>query len=676
VRPPRALSLLLLVPFLGAFVSAQEPARLAPFAVTADRTTRPSDAPAADRRWWPGDRLADASTIDQALRLDPAFSLFRRTGSLAANPTAQGVSLRGVGPSGASRSLVLLDGVPLNDPFGGWVAWTQVAPTALAGAEVQHGGGSAAWGNAALGGTIALISTPLAQPANELRLEAGEFNTRTATLTAGATHAGLSVRIDARAFATDGFQPLEAVDRGAVDRSLASDHRLAQVQLEQAFDSFSARLVLRHFMEDRSNGTVLQRNSSATDAAALTLRGRTRAAEWQAVLYRQSQTFRSFFSAVAANRASETPANDQFDVPADAAGFGLTAASDREGYRLVGGLDYRQVRGETREDFLFANGTFTRRRHAGGTQRFGGVFLSAERTLRPDLDALVQVRADRWENRDGHRFEADRATGALTRNDRFADRVGDQYHGTVRLTWEPVPAWTVRGSAYSAFRVPTLNELYRPFRVGNTNTEANPALQPETLRGVEAGFEHRAGRATVALSGFLNELDDAVANVTLASTPTLVSRQRLNLARLRIRGVEGRVTADWSREWSVEAAFLRVDPRVLDAPVQPALAGRRLAQVPPLTLTAGATWRPTLAWRVAVQARWMDEQFEDDENTLPLGSGGTVDVLLEHQVSRALAFTLAAENLFDTRLASARTAGGPISYASPRLVRAGVRIGF
>lgn len=665
----------LLLGLLGT-AAAAEPTRLAPFAVNADRTTRAAETPSADWRWIAGDTLADASALDQALRADPSFSLFRRTNSLAANPTAQGVSLRGIGPSGASRSLVLLDGVPLNDPFGGWVQWTQVAAGALAGAEIRHGGGSAAWGNAALGGTIALVSAPLARATNELRLEAGEFDTRSATLAAAAKVGPLRARVDARAYSTAGFHPLDPADRGPIDRPLASDHRLAQAQLEQTFGAVTARLVLRHFTEDRVNGTVLQRNSTRVDSAALTLRGRSRDAEWQAVLHRQSQTFRSFFSGVGANRATETPANDQFDVPADAAGFGLTVGTEHGDTRLAGGVDYRQVRGETREDFFFASGAFTRRRLAGGSQRFAGVFLSAERPLRRDLTALLQVRADRWENRDGQRTEADRATGAPTRQDRFADRTGEQYHSTLRLTWTPVPEWTVRSSAYTAFRVPTLNELYRPFRVGNTNTEANPALAPETLRGAEVGLDRRVGRATFALSGFVTELDDAVANVTLASTPALVSRQRLNLSRLRIRGLEGRVIAELAREFSVEAAFLRVDPRVVGASVQPALVGRRLAQVPSLTLTAGATWRPSDAWRLALQARWADAQFEDDENALPLASAGTADLWIERQVSPALALTFAVENLFDARVPAARTAGGPVSYASPRVWRAGARLSF
>ncbi len=69
-------------------------------------------------------KQSPAVAADDILRQVPTFSLFRRTSSLAAHPTTQGVSLRGVGPSGVSRTLVLIDDVPFNDPFGGWVYWT------------------------------------------------------------------------------------------------------------------------------------------------------------------------------------------------------------------------------------------------------------------------------------------------------------------------------------------------------------------------------------------------------------------------------------------------------------------------------------------------------------------------------------------------------------------------
>ncbi|MGH7412347.1 MAG: TonB-dependent receptor, partial [Candidatus Methylomirabilis sp.] len=99
-----------------------------------------------------------ARTVDDLLRQVPGFSLFRRSGSLVTHPTTQGVSLRGIGPSGVSRTLVLLDGVPLNDPFGGWVYWSKVPLESIERIEVVRGGGSGVYGNYALGGVINIVT--------------------------------------------------------------------------------------------------------------------------------------------------------------------------------------------------------------------------------------------------------------------------------------------------------------------------------------------------------------------------------------------------------------------------------------------------------------------------------------------------------------------------------------
>ena len=93
-----------------------------PLANSASPTSRPASTSSRNEQI----EQSPAVVADDVLRQVPTFSLFRRTSSLAANPTAQGVSLRGIGPSGVSRTLVLLDDIPFNDPFGGWVYWTRV----------------------------------------------------------------------------------------------------------------------------------------------------------------------------------------------------------------------------------------------------------------------------------------------------------------------------------------------------------------------------------------------------------------------------------------------------------------------------------------------------------------------------------------------------------------------
>src|SRR5581483_7576628 len=99
--------------------------------------------------------------LDEVLRQVPGFTLFRRSSSTYLNPTAQGVSLRGTNASGSSRALVLVDGIPLNDPFGGWIFWDRVPRADVDRIEVLKGGSSELYGSDALAGTVALFTQPL-----------------------------------------------------------------------------------------------------------------------------------------------------------------------------------------------------------------------------------------------------------------------------------------------------------------------------------------------------------------------------------------------------------------------------------------------------------------------------------------------------------------------------------
>ncbi|MDQ3624848.1 MAG: Plug domain-containing protein, partial [Verrucomicrobiota bacterium] len=176
-----------------------EPVRLETVTVTADRLpAREADQPLSITIIEPEElRAAPQLRLDDLLRnAAPGFSLFRRSSSRVAHPTTQGVSLRNIGPNGAGRTLVLLDGIPLNDPFAGWVPWTRVPPSSLREVIVNPGGGAGLFGNAALGGTIHLTSEE--RPGNAARLFATAGNRDT-------YESSLDARIEAGSFSLSTF---------------------------------------------------------------------------------------------------------------------------------------------------------------------------------------------------------------------------------------------------------------------------------------------------------------------------------------------------------------------------------------------------------------------------------------------------------------------------------------
>lgn len=666
-------------------------------------------------------RQTPATTLDGALRSVPGFSLFRRSDSFTANPTAQGVSLRGLGPSGASRSLVLLDGIPLNDPFGGWVAWTKLPREGLARAEIVPGGGATAWGNAALGGVVQLFSAPAnLEPAllereptpttattrGTLRAIAayGDFGTRSGEIALAVPAGRGVVQVLGGLFSTNGFSLVAPERRGAIDVDAWSRHRSLTARWRQPLgEALEVTTTVRGYEEFRGNGTPYQRNGSREKFASLAVNAQPAAAfAWNAAAYAQDQSFASTFSSVNATRTAETPASDQFAVPATAFGGAWTGTwRHADGARTSGGADARYVRGETRENYTFTNGAFTRQRVAGGEQNVAGIFGLHERPLMPALRLTLGARIDTWSESAGHRRENDRGTGAVLRDDHYADSDGTEFSPSAGLVWSVDTNFRVRTNVQQAFRRPTLNELYRPFRQGPNITEANATLRTERVTSGEIGADWSFGRTaatpqsgaaprpgaaafTLGASAFWNELRDAVGNVTLARGPGNfplfgviaaggVGRQRLNLDRMRVRGVE--LSAAWraSEGLSINAAALFNDATVQRAAIAPALVGKQVAQVPRRNVMIGATWQAPGGLVFAPRLRWIGRQFEDDENTLILGEAVVVDLGLSRAIGRHTELFLNAENLGNARIETGRSSDGVVNIGTPRLVFGGVR---
>ncbi len=685
---------------LACTASAQEFATApAEVVVTADRTSTP-----------PQESGVDVTTVDRAaldaapaMRLDdilreqiPGFSLFRRSSSRVANPTTQGVSLRNIGPNGAGRTLVLLDGVPQNDPFGGWVYWSRLPPSSIERIEVLQGGGAGLFGNAALGGTIQLYSRQLAGNALTAEAQGGSRNTYETAVAGQRTVADGALVFSARAdrFSTDGYPTIQANQRGPVDIAAASEETLFQAGARWNLNAANSLSVNADaFREDRVNGTPLTSNSTdAADFSASFDGGLPdRQIAYQLAAYGQLRQFKSTFSSVNLARTVETPSLDQYSVPAQAAGGSATVSFPLGGaQRILLGADERWVDGESDEDFRYLGGEFTRRREAGGRQLFTGLFVEDAWRPRPGSTLTASGRLDYYANDEGSRRETDLATGAATLNEHFADHDGWAPNGRLggeQQLWNAVSH--LRGSLYTGFRVPTLNELYRPFRVGNDITEANAALRPERLYGADLGLDTQVARDTVHLSldGYYNELHNPVANVTVASggaTGATVApfgfipaggtgELRENLGRAQIYGAQ--LKAEWTPAppWQFALSYLYSHGVVEAAPAEPLVEGKRLAQAPEHQLVASARWSPLAGLRALGVVRFVGDQFEDDLNTLRLAPYATVDLSVTYAFLTQWEARAAVENLLNTDYETGKSANEMVSTGAPRLITVGLR---
>jgi len=606
--------------------------------------------------------------IEDALGSIAGFQQFRRSDSRSANPSAQGATLRALGGNATSRALVLLDGVPMADPFFGSLAFSAIAPERLSGVKVTRGGGSGPFGAGALAGTIALTSAG-----------AAEISPVSASLLGndrGETEASASLSHQWN----DGFARLSGRwDRGEGFYTTPSDRRVP-ASAKSAFDAKS--LQLRAVSQVSSDIELQARALAFEDERTLRFKGADNAIRghdaslrlvgrgaWQfdVLAYAQNRNFNN----IVISSTRFVPVLDQRNTPSTGLGGKIELrppVGDDHILRL--GLDFRQSEGELYETAYSAfSGAVTANRNAGGTNTDLGLFAETDWTM-GRLTLSGGARLDRYAITGGFFTERD-GSGALVIDETYADRSGWQgsFRGSARLRVSGAVA--LRAAAYTGLRLPTLNELYRPFVVFPVVTQANASLGNERLVGFEAGLDYAPSPGlSLSLTAFDNRVNDAIANVTIADN----LRQRRNVDALRSRGVEADAHAERGA-FRFDASLAWTYARVEGSGVAVALDGLRPAQTPEWSASATLGYRPRENWLMSITLRHVGAQFESDLETNLLPAATTFDAFASIPLSGKFALVLRAENLTDEQVIT-RDQSGSIDLGAPRTIWAGLRFGF
>jgi outer membrane receptor protein involved in Fe transport len=648
-----------------------------------------------------------ALTADDVLRNVPSFSLFRRTSSLAAQPTAQGVSLRGIGPSGQSRTLVLLDGVPFNDPFGGWVYWTRVPLVSVDRVEITEDSSSSLYGNIAMGGVINIFTSHPTRRTVEAKTQYGNHNSPKFDFFASDQWNKVAAAVEGSFLHTDGFPIVALAERGPIDNNANVGYKNFTGKLEYTpNDRFQGFFRAGYFSENRNNAKVGEVN----DTRWTTVNGGIRAhladdSDLQARVFGDVQ--RAHFNFLAVTNAATTRnvvrlATDQ-NVPTNGVG-GMAQWSKAIGRRnaFSGGFDFRWVEGESQEAAYVAAvptsivgvtqaATLSVQRLSGGAQQSLGAFVQDIFTPIDKLVLTLSARVDRWNNYNGHNLETTVATGLPTVNNRpsipdsndtvLSPHVGALYHASDRIS--------VWGAANSGFRAPTLTELYRQFSVGAITTRPNDQLAPERLVGGETGINIAPARnVSVRVTYFANRLTNPVLNVTLS--PTLAQKQ--NVPETRVRGVQTDVDYRLGTAWRFSAGYVYDDATVTDGGAANAvLVGKALQQVPRHRGSFQAAYSSARVATVALSVQWVGLQYNDDLNvnfipvatlaaagydaSYPAGLPGyaSVDLSVSRNFGHGLQAFLGVQNLLDKEYF---VQTNPSTIGTPRLINGGIRVRF
>jgi outer membrane receptor protein involved in Fe transport len=386
---------------------------------------------------------------------------------------------------------------------------------------------------------------------------------------------------------------------------------------------------------------------------------------WQvdALAYLQARNF----SNIVISSTSFRKSLDQRNTPSTGIGGKIELRPPvGEDHVLRIGVDTRFATGDMYEDAYnagLASNPLTSRRHAGGDQITSGIFAEDDWTI-GQLVLTGGVRADRWSIRNGF-YKAVSAAGVVTQDSAYANRSDWAFSGRAGALYHLSDAVALRGAAYSGFRLPTLNELYRPFVVFPITTQANAALKPEKLKGLEGGIDLTpASGVRLSATLFYNRLDDAIANVTLTTVPN--TRERQNVKAIVAKGVELTASAQLPADFSLLASYAYSHSKV-DAPGM-AFDGFAPAQVPRHSASATLAWAPKAGPELSATLRYVAKQYED---VLP--DALTLDALARLPIGPGISLVARGENLFDEDVVT-RNAAGSIDLGTPRTLWIGVTV--
>jgi outer membrane cobalamin receptor len=629
--------------------------------VTTSRTTIPRADPTVTVTVISSKELLNSAavSIDDALKMVPGFTLFRRTSSRVSNPTAQGVSLRGVGGSGPSRSLVLADGIPLNDAFGGWVYWDKIPQAAIDRIEVQRGSGSDLYGADAVGGVVQILTVRPGRPTARALVEGGNLSTGRVSVMGGGRTGGWSYSAAGEWFQTDGYilvsedQSPGIAPRGPIDTEAGSEHRSALLTVGyQAANGWRLDASGSVFDEDRLNGTPAVTNATASRQAAVDVAGGVGGGLLSLRGFVGTQGYDQTFAAVDATRTTERLVRVQ-RVPTDVAGFGAQWVQPLGRHALLIGGETRAIEGTAIETPFNAQGLALATSRNGGRQRLGSGFAQMTFNVNDRLTVVAGGQGSGWHTESANTGRS-RTLGSFNPRGSVAYRIGQGV--------------ALRASAYRGFRAPTLNEFYRGFRAGNTQTNPNESLLPERLSGGDGGVQISRGSVSARVTAFWNILDDAITNVTLSSTPTLITKQRANADRIQAAGFEFegdvRVTP---------AITLTVASGILNSTFKgdSDLRNNRVPQIPKYNIGLGARYVDR-GWTTSAQLRVTGAQYEDDLNEFLLRRATVLDAYVGRSLRRQVQVFVAVENAFDNEYDVGRTPF--LTTGLPRTVRVGAQI--
>jgi outer membrane receptor protein involved in Fe transport len=620
-------------------------------------------------------RNTAAQSLDELLLATPGVNL-QEPPSFAQHPTSNAVSMRGLG---GERTLVLLDGVPLNDAFFGYVQWNRVPLDSIDHVEVVRGGASSLWGSYAMSG---VINTVTKEPARTDLSFFESYGTNNTYQLGGVgdllANRWLKLSLRADRFSTDGYNTTPKAQRGPLD--IATSFRQNNIEANGLFgtsDAFSGYVRGNYHNNDQVLTTPAGTNNQHDAGVSGGLRKRFADTSYLELnSWFQHSRFITFNTDVPSTgtvgfqefvqNVHTTPADD-FGASAQ-----WTKSLGKKIQLLQVGTDFRRISGYDSAAILDETGVHVRTDLGRGKQQFIGVF--AQLSVKPfaiPLEATLSVRYDHFRNYEG--FDGNPG-GSGPQPDQDKNSFDPRFAVRYRLT----RMLALRGVVYRAFRAPTLDNLYRGFSTTSGTFLPNSQLGPETMVGGEVGSDLHIGHFVGGLTVFRNDVHNLIGSRNLADNELppgfFFGSKNINVGKVRSDGIELTAEYTFTRNLVANAAYTLTHSRALENPEDTVSIGLQTANIPRNFAAAGLHWLPKPRWNVALQTRWMDKSFGDSDHTFAQDSHFIADAHVDYQVTRMLQLFASASNLFNRNYIASNNGFEPPKLGPPIQAFIGMRL--
>jgi outer membrane receptor protein involved in Fe transport len=583
--------------------------------------------------------------IDDVLRSVAGLDFW---GSDIAYGGFRSINMRGTGGGNdQGRTLILVDGLPINDTWDGNVAWSQISREDIERIEVVRGPASALYGGSAMGGVINMITKDPADKPVSFKVKTGygslQHYNAYANVSGRVTEGKMGYYFSALRDENEGYEAVRDYD-GQYETN--TDRHISNFfgKLNYLIDQNSNLTLTSSYFDEKRNRGFKYSNTNPREISKINLTYRRKDPDGLSLLssvYWQKEDMTTEFTN--SRRIGSVPA------------YGMQTAEEvkhkpfygfifQPSYALTDwdaltvGFEYKRSELEHRNVEFGDPDTV---QEVTGKQEYYGLYAQNETFLFGDrLVISLGARGDWWKNFDGSLMEDDPDDPVDTE---YPTRTWNSFNPKLGLAYHPVPNATIRGAVGTGYRAPTPARMYTNLRRGRQLTLANPDLDAENVKSVELGVDYQFGNfARVSLTGYYTKIEDCIASRTIIADEL---GQYANIGEISTKGIEFESTFNFDRYWSGYFNFTFNDSTIEDDPEN---EGNTLEGSPRFKFNTGLTFDHPEWFNATLQGRYVDSMFNDNENTEELDSYFVLDFKISRKFFDMATLYLTVENMLNT----------------------------